>query len=168
MVATAPRALFAWPSKSAVARPVAKAKIYAHAKPTAALRALFVEQIESITWAYKLAPETISLPATPGVPEIEVFEIALKLPDIDHGLLRCRACTSSFCANTWPFLRAPASHCAINWIGCRFCPPGRRQRPSWKRVSPKKNSSTAKSTSTPNCVRFAASFMRWPHEQTQN
>ena len=61
----------------------------AHAKPTAALRALFVDQVESITWAYKLAPETINLPANPAVPEIEVFEIALKLPDVSHSVLRC-------------------------------------------------------------------------------
>jgi hypothetical protein len=53
---------------------VAKAKIYAHAKPTAALRALFVDQVESITWAYKLAPETINLPAK---------------PDVNHSVLRC-------------------------------------------------------------------------------
>lgn len=84
-----PVALFAWPSKAVVARPVAKAKIYAHAKPTAALRALFVDQVESITWAYKLAPETINLPAKPDVPEIEVFEIALKLPNVNHSVLRC-------------------------------------------------------------------------------
>lgn len=82
-------ALFVWPPKAAVNRPVAKAKIYAHAKPSAALRALFVDQVESITWAYKLAPETINLPAKPDVPEIEVFEIALKLPDVNHSVLRC-------------------------------------------------------------------------------
>jgi hypothetical protein len=81
--------LFAWPPKAAVNRPVAKAKIYAHTKPTSALRDLFVEQVESITWAYKLAPETINLPAKPDVPEIEVFEIALKLPDVNHSVLRC-------------------------------------------------------------------------------
>jgi hypothetical protein len=83
------QALFAWPSQAAVGRPVAKTKIYAHAKPTAALRALFVEQVESITWAYKLSPETINLPAKPAVPEIEVFEVALKLPDVSHSVLRC-------------------------------------------------------------------------------
>lgn len=83
------QALFSWPTKAAVSRPVSKAKIYAHAKPTAALRALFVEQVESITWAYKLAPESINLPAKPDVPEIEVFEISLKLPDISHSVLRC-------------------------------------------------------------------------------
>ena len=83
------QALFTWPSQAAVGRPVAKSKIYAHAKPTAALRALFVEQVESITWAYKLSPETINLPAKPAVPEIEVFEVALKLPDVSHSVLRC-------------------------------------------------------------------------------
>jgi hypothetical protein len=85
----ATQALFAWPAQAAVGRPVAKSKIYAHAKPTAALRALFVAQVESITWAYKLAPETINLPAKPAVPEIEVFEVALKLSDVSHSVLRC-------------------------------------------------------------------------------
>jgi Domain of unknown function (DUF4391) len=89
LVTHAAHALFTWPLQTSVARPVAKAKIYAHAKPTAALRALFVEQVESITWACKLAPETINLPAKPDVPEIEVFEIALKLPDLNHAVLRC-------------------------------------------------------------------------------
>lgn len=83
------QALFAWPPQAAVGRPVAKSKIYAHAKPTAALRALFVEQVESITWGYKLSPETINLPAKPAVPEIEVFEVALKVSDISHSVLRC-------------------------------------------------------------------------------
>ena len=66
-----------------------KSKIYLHGKPNAALRALFVSQVDSITWAYKLAPETINLPAKPDVPEIEVFEIALKTPEINHAVLRC-------------------------------------------------------------------------------
>lgn len=83
------QALFAWPSQAAVGSLVAKSKIYAHAKPTAALRAMFVEQVESITWAYKLSPETINLPAKPAVPEIEVFEVTLKLPDVSHSVLRC-------------------------------------------------------------------------------
>ena len=86
---TTARALFTWPAKATVLRPVAKAKIYAHAKPTPALRKLFAQQVESITWAYKLAPESINLPATPEAPEIEVFEIALKRPDISHAVLRC-------------------------------------------------------------------------------
>ena len=86
---SATQALFSWPPQAAVGRPVAKSKIYAHGKPSTALRAQFVEQVESITWAFKLAPETINLPAKPDVPEIEVFELALKLPDVSHTVLRC-------------------------------------------------------------------------------
>ena len=85
----APIALFSWPSQAAVSRPVAKAKIYTHGKPNSALRALFVKHVESITWAYKLAPESTNLHAKPDVPEIEIFEIALKLPDVSHSVLRC-------------------------------------------------------------------------------
>jgi hypothetical protein len=82
-------ALFAWPVQAAVNRPVPKNKIYAHIQPTAALRALFVAQVEQITWAYKLAPETINLPARPAVPEIDVFELTLKTPELNHAVLRC-------------------------------------------------------------------------------
>ena len=66
-----------------------KSKIYKYGKPSAALRAMFVKQVESITWAYKLAPETINLPAKPDVPEIEVFEVALKTASLNHAVLRC-------------------------------------------------------------------------------
>jgi len=83
------QALFTWPIQAAVNRPVPKNKIYAHTKPTAALRSLFVAQVEQIIWAYKLAPETINLPARPAVPEIDVFELTLKVPEIDLAVLRC-------------------------------------------------------------------------------
>ena len=82
------QALFAWPAQAAVARVVTKSKIYDHAKPTAATRALFVSQVEQIIWAYKLAPESINLPAKPAVPEIQVFELALKTPTLNYAVLR--------------------------------------------------------------------------------
>jgi hypothetical protein len=50
---------------------------------------LFVEQVEQIVWQYKLAPETINLPAKPGVPEIQVFAIQLKTPELHRDVLRC-------------------------------------------------------------------------------
>jgi len=82
-------ALWVWPPQAAVARPMPKSKIFAHAKPDSALRALFTAQVDSITWAYKLAPETINLPASPSVPEIEIFEITLKIPELNHAVLSC-------------------------------------------------------------------------------
>lgn len=85
----APAALYAWPSRAAVTRVLPKTKVYEHARPSAAVRGLFVKQVEQIVWAYKLAPETINLPAGPGVPEIEVFQIDLKTPVLDEAVLRC-------------------------------------------------------------------------------
>src|SRR6185369_3562675 len=85
----AAQALFAWPPQAAVGRVLHKNKIYDHARPTATVRALFVAQVEQITWAYKLAPETVNLSVKPGVPEIEVFEVVLKTPEIDGAVLRC-------------------------------------------------------------------------------
>lgn len=82
-------ALFAWPPQSAVGRVVPKNKIYVHARPGAALRARFVAQVEQIVWAFKLAPETVNLPAAPEVPEIEVFRIVQKIPELDFEVLRC-------------------------------------------------------------------------------
>lgn len=83
------QALFAWPPQAAVGRVLHKSKIYAHAKPTAGVRAMFVAQVDQITWRHKLAPETVNLAAKPGVPEIEVFEIALKTPQLNEAVLRC-------------------------------------------------------------------------------
>ena len=74
-----PPALFSFPAQGRVARVVPKSKIYEHGPVTFALRDKFVRQVEQITWAYKLAPESINLPAKPDVPEIKEFEIALKL-----------------------------------------------------------------------------------------
>lgn len=81
-------ALFAWPAQAAVGRVVPKTKIYAHTRSGTALRNLFVTQVEQITWAYKLAPETVNLPASPAVPEIQVFRLTLKTSTLDHAVLR--------------------------------------------------------------------------------
>jgi hypothetical protein len=82
-------ALFAYPKQAKFGRILPKNKIYEHASPSPALKALFVEQVEQIVWQYKLAPETINLPAKPAVPEIQIFDITLKTPELDHDVLRC-------------------------------------------------------------------------------
>ncbi len=82
------RALFSFPVQARVARVVPKSKIYEHGPVNSALRDKFVAQVEQITWAYKLAPETINLPARGGVAEIQVFDITLKAAELDEDLLR--------------------------------------------------------------------------------
>lgn len=70
--------LFAYPKNAAFGRMVSKEAIYRHSTLSGKVKELFVRQIERITWQYKLAPETINIPATPAVPEIQVFRIQLR------------------------------------------------------------------------------------------
>jgi hypothetical protein len=80
--------MFAYPKQAEFNRVLPKSKIYAHAKPSKAVKDLFVSQIGEIVWKYKLSPETINLPARHGITEIQVFEIALKTEDLDEDVLR--------------------------------------------------------------------------------
>lgn len=80
--------MFAYPKQAEFNRVLPKSKIYAHAKPSKAVKGLFVSQIGEIVWKYKLSPETINLPARHGITEIQVFEIALKGEELDEDVLR--------------------------------------------------------------------------------
>lgn len=82
-------ALIAYPKQAAFGRVLPKNKIYAHSGANTRLKELFVEQVEKIVWQYKLAPETINLPARPGVPEIQIFSIQLKTAEPHTDLLHC-------------------------------------------------------------------------------
>lgn len=82
-------ALIAYPKQAAFGRVLPKNKIYEHSGANTRLQRLFVEQVEQIVWQYKLAPETINLPARPGVPEIQIFSIQLKFTELHEDVLRC-------------------------------------------------------------------------------
>jgi len=82
-------ALFSYPKQAEFGRTLPKNKIYEHSGANTRLKDLFVQQVDQIVWRYKLAPETINLAAKPGVPEIQVFAIQLKTPELQHDVLRC-------------------------------------------------------------------------------
>ena len=82
-------ALFNYPSQAAFGRVLPKNKIYEYAKPSAALKARFVAEVDQIVWQYKLSPETVNLPARASAPEIQVFGITLKTPELSEPVLRC-------------------------------------------------------------------------------
>lgn len=82
-------ALIAYPKQTAFGRVLPKSKIYEHAGASARQKELFVQQVEQIVWQYKLAPETLHLPERPGVPEIQIFSIQLKAPELHQDVLRC-------------------------------------------------------------------------------
>jgi len=79
--------LYRWPANAAFGRPVPKTRFYEHGKVRTALREKFVDDIQRITWAYKLADDTIRLRGTTTVPEIQVFTIATKGEDVSDEVL---------------------------------------------------------------------------------
>ena len=81
-------ALVRYPPQAAFGRTLPKNKLYAHSGANTRLKKLFVQQVEQIVWHYKLAPETINLPARAAVPEIQVFGIQLKTPELSFDVLR--------------------------------------------------------------------------------
>lgn len=82
-------AFISYPKQATFGRNLPKNKIYEHSGANTRLKDLFIEQVEQIVWQYKLAPETINLPAKPGVPEIQIFAIQLKTPELHLDVLRC-------------------------------------------------------------------------------
>lgn len=81
-------ALFAYPKQCEFNRILPKSKIYEHARPSRSIRERFVAEVDQIVWKYKLSPETVNLPARPGVPEIQVFGITLKSGELSESVLR--------------------------------------------------------------------------------
>lgn len=82
-------ALITYPAQAAYGRTLPKNKIYERSGANTRLKDLFVKEVEQIVWQYKLAPETINLPARPGVPEIQIFSVQLKTKELHQDVLRC-------------------------------------------------------------------------------
>lgn len=75
------------PAKTIYGKFVSKEKLYNHADINASTKEKFVRQIERITWANKISPETVNV--KPGkYSEIEVFRIDLKDCNIDDKLIQ--------------------------------------------------------------------------------
>ncbi|MDO8363229.1 MAG: DUF4391 domain-containing protein [Actinomycetota bacterium] len=83
---TGPR-LYRWPNSARYGKAVPKTKFYEHGKVNTSLRERFVAEVQRITWAYKLAENTINLPGSAAVPEIQVFEIVAKGNDVSDVVL---------------------------------------------------------------------------------
>ncbi|WP_119309842.1 DUF4391 domain-containing protein [Cohaesibacter haloalkalitolerans] len=81
-------ALFRYPDQARLKRIVPKSRVYEAVGASTALKERFVRELDQITWAYKLAPETINLPATKQVPELQVFLLTLKAPQLHDDILR--------------------------------------------------------------------------------
>lgn len=79
--------LYAWPAAARFEARIPKERFYERTASTAALREKFVAEVNRISWAYKLAAETINLPGSSEVPEIEVIQLDAKAKDISVQVL---------------------------------------------------------------------------------
>lgn len=79
--------MYQFPKQAEFNRALPKSKIYAFAKPTRGVKDRIVAGIQDIVWKYKLAPETVNLPARHGIQEIQVFEVALKTEELAEEVL---------------------------------------------------------------------------------
>jgi hypothetical protein len=80
--------LFLYPPQTALKRMIPKSRIYDGAAANTALRERFVREVDQITWAHKLAPETLNLALSPAVPEIQVFRLTLRGETVHDDILR--------------------------------------------------------------------------------
>jgi hypothetical protein len=80
--------LYHYPPQTALKRVIPKTRIYDGAGASTALRDRFAREVDQILWAHKLAPETLNLPATKSVPEIQVIHLTPKADSIHDDILR--------------------------------------------------------------------------------
>lgn len=80
--------IFEYPSKANVGKIIPKNKIYEKAEINSLKKNLFIQQIDKITWKYKLSSDTINISTNNFIQEIQIFEIILKDPDLDFKILK--------------------------------------------------------------------------------
>lgn len=79
---------FALPSQAYVHRSIPKNTFFGKTAISTKLKKEFTDQIQKITWEYKIAQDTIGTSGTPAVEEIQIFEIQLKEKLIPKNVLK--------------------------------------------------------------------------------
>lgn len=79
---------FRLPPQARVHMSIPKSRFFERVSVGAKLRREFVDTVRKITWEYKLAPETIGIPKTESVEEVQIFLIELKERTIPKGVLK--------------------------------------------------------------------------------
>jgi hypothetical protein len=75
------------PDRARVRKNVPKNAFYQHARVSTKIKKEFTDLVEKITWEYKLSPETIGIPKTERVEEIQIFVLELKKRVVPRGVL---------------------------------------------------------------------------------
>ena len=79
--------LYKFPQQAKVDRLIPKNKFYEQGKANSKVEQLFVDQVENIRWAYKLASFTIHLQDQEDLKEIQIFRVKSRVEDLDVSIL---------------------------------------------------------------------------------
>ncbi|MCZ3068169.1 DUF4391 domain-containing protein [Acinetobacter baumannii] len=79
--------LYKFPQQAKVDRLIPKNKFYEQGKANTKIEQLFVNQVENIRWAYKLASSTIHLQDQDDLKEIQIFRVKSRVEDLDVSIL---------------------------------------------------------------------------------
>lgn len=74
------------PTSTVVNRRVPKDRFYLGRRDGAELKRLFTESVDKIIWSHKLSPQSLNLPPSTEVPEIELFTTTLTTRSVDRRL----------------------------------------------------------------------------------
>lgn len=77
-----------FPKSTEFNKRIPKTKFYEHIELGRKIKDSFVQDIESIIWANKIAPSTVNISAGEKVMEIQVFRIILKQSDFNKDVLK--------------------------------------------------------------------------------
>lgn len=80
--------VYEFPEKAYYGKLMPKNKVYVYANPRSRIIELFVREVDKITWDYKLSPQTLNVPASGFVKEIQVITIDLKSSNINYDVLK--------------------------------------------------------------------------------
>ena len=79
--------MLAFPKSTLLDRSIPKQKFYLNLKASSSLERLFIDEVKSIRWMYKLAPDTFNIREGETVKEIEVLELSLKGSTISQEIV---------------------------------------------------------------------------------
>ena len=78
---------YRFPEQAKVDRLIPKNKFYAQGNANSRVEQLFVDQVENIRWAYKLATTTINIQDQEDLKEVQIFRIKSRVEDFDTAIL---------------------------------------------------------------------------------
>ena len=79
--------LYKFPQQAKVNQLIPKNKFYEQGKANTKIEQLFVNQVENIRWAYKLASSRIHLQDQEDLKEIQIFRVKSRVEDLDVSIL---------------------------------------------------------------------------------